>query len=117
MDVQITPDNLPPQIRSLISEDVGNIAKLAIVLLIHKNLGQETIYQKSQIDKDYLAIRPIEEAKLFRAQGQNEMAVNLGIYISENYQTEASDVYRLIGKWLAETRSSKLMNKLILFNF
>jgi hypothetical protein len=59
----------------------------------------------------------IEEAKLFRAQGQNEMAVNLGIYISENYQSEASDVYRLIGKWLAETRSSKLMNKLILFNF
>jgi hypothetical protein len=59
----------------------------------------------------------IEEAKLFRAQGQNEMAVNLGIYISENYQSEASDVYRLIGKWLAETRSSKLMNKRILFNF
>ncbi|KAK2405662.1 SET domain-containing protein [Trifolium repens] len=95
--VQITPDNLPPQIRSLISEDVGNIAKLAIVLLIHKNLGQdsewypyisclppqaqmhntifwneselemirqssvyqETIYQKSQIEKDYLAIRPV----------------------------------------------------------
>ncbi|KAK2442878.1 serine/threonine-protein kinase ATM [Trifolium repens] len=50
----------------------------------------------------------IEEAKLFRAQGQNEMAINLGIYISENYQNngEASDVYRLIGKWLAETRSS-----------
>jgi hypothetical protein len=61
----------------------------------------------------------IEEAKLFRAQGQNEMAINLGIYISENYQSnkEASDVYRLIGKWLAETRSSKLLNKLILFNF
>nr|XP_012571741.1 serine/threonine-protein kinase ATM isoform X3 [Cicer arietinum] len=50
----------------------------------------------------------IEEAKLFRAQGQNEMAINLGMYISQNYQCnkEASDVYRLIGKWLAETRSS-----------
>ncbi|XP_050879903.1 serine/threonine-protein kinase ATM isoform X2 [Lathyrus oleraceus] len=50
----------------------------------------------------------IEEAKLFRAQGQNEMAINLGMYISQNYQSneEASDVYRLIGKWLAETRSS-----------
>ncbi|PNY08172.1 histone-lysine N-methyltransferase setd3-like protein [Trifolium pratense] len=75
--VQITPDNLPPQIRSLITEDVGNVAKLAIVLLIHKNLGQifwneselemirqssvyeETIYQKSQIEKDFMAIRPV----------------------------------------------------------
>ncbi|CAI8597663.1 unnamed protein product [Vicia faba] len=50
----------------------------------------------------------IEEAKLFRAQGQNEMAINLGMYISQNYQSNegASDLYRLIGKWLAETRSS-----------
>ncbi|XP_024634126.2 serine/threonine-protein kinase ATM isoform X1 [Medicago truncatula] len=50
----------------------------------------------------------IEEAKLFRAQGQNEMAINLGMYISQNYQSneEVSDVYRLIGKWLAEIRSS-----------
>jgi hypothetical protein len=56
----------------------------------------------------------IEEAKLFRAQGQNEMAINLGMYISQNYQSneEVSDVYRLIGKWLAETRSSKLLDKL-----
>ena len=51
----------------------------------------------------------LEEAKLLRAQGQHEMAINLAKYISENYQLneEASDVYRLVGKWLAETRSSK----------
>nr|KYP35766.1 Serine/threonine-protein kinase ATM [Cajanus cajan] len=50
----------------------------------------------------------LEEAKLFRAQGQNVMAINLAMYISENHYSnqEASDVYRLIGKWLAETRSS-----------
>ncbi|GLT47213.1 hypothetical protein SLA2020_209240 [Shorea laevis] len=50
----------------------------------------------------------LEEAKLLRAQGQHEMAISLGKYISENYKLneEASDVYRLIGKWLAETRSS-----------
>ncbi|CAK8574368.1 unnamed protein product [Lathyrus sativus] len=97
--VQITADNLAPEIRTSISEDVGNIAKLAIVLLIHKNLGQdsewhpyisclppqgemhntifwneseldmirassvyqETIYHKSQIEKDFLAIRPVLE--------------------------------------------------------
>ncbi|KAL5066692.1 hypothetical protein RYX36_017579 [Vicia faba] len=91
--VQITPHNLPHQI------NVGNIAKLAIVLLIHNNLGQdsewhpyitclppqeemhntifwneseldmiratsvyqETIYHKYQIEKDFLAIRPVLE--------------------------------------------------------
>ena len=52
----------------------------------------------------------LEEAKLLRAQGQHEMAINLAKYISQNYESieEASDVHRLIGKWLAETRSSKL---------
>ncbi|XP_044477149.1 serine/threonine-protein kinase ATM isoform X3 [Mangifera indica] len=50
----------------------------------------------------------LEEAKLLRAQDQHEMAINLAKYISENYQLneEASDVHRLVGKWLAETRSS-----------
>ncbi|QCE05731.1 Rubisco LSMT [Vigna unguiculata] len=38
--VQITADNLPPKIKSLIGEEVGNIAKLAIVILIEKKLGQ-----------------------------------------------------------------------------
>jgi len=52
----------------------------------------------------------LEEAKLLRAQGQNVMAINLAMYISQNYRSneEASDAFRLIGKWLAETRSSKL---------
>ncbi|GJU96059.1 serine/threonine-protein kinase ATM isoform X1 [Tanacetum coccineum] len=50
----------------------------------------------------------VEEAKLLRAQGQHEMAINLAKYISENCKLneEAADVYRLVGKWLAETRSS-----------
>ncbi|MED6220390.1 hypothetical protein PIB30_044330 [Stylosanthes scabra] len=50
----------------------------------------------------------LEEAKLFRAQGQHEMAINLAMYISQSCHSdeEASNVYRLIGKWLAETRSS-----------
>ncbi|XP_028185481.1 uncharacterized protein LOC114372218 isoform X5 [Glycine soja] len=38
--VQITADNLLPEIRSLIGEEVGNIAKLATVILIEKKLGQ-----------------------------------------------------------------------------
>ncbi|OIW12775.1 hypothetical protein TanjilG_24708 [Lupinus angustifolius] len=94
-NVQITADNLPPEITSLISEEVGYIAKLAIVILIEKKLGQgsdwdpyisclpqprdifwnenelemirqssvyqETINQKSQIEKDFLAVRPVFE--------------------------------------------------------
>ncbi|KAL6493547.1 hypothetical protein OROGR_032326 [Orobanche gracilis] len=50
----------------------------------------------------------LEEAKLLRAQGQHEMAINLADYISKNYQMKeaAPDVFRLVGKWLAETRSS-----------
>nr|XP_029123739.1 serine/threonine-protein kinase ATM isoform X3 [Elaeis guineensis] len=50
----------------------------------------------------------VEEAKLLRAQGQHEMAINLARYILQNYSQgeEISNVYRLVGKWLAETRSS-----------
>ncbi|CAN1347706.1 Serine/threonine-protein kinase ATM [Linum perenne] len=50
----------------------------------------------------------LEEAKLLRAQGRHEMAISLAKYVSANYHSdeEASDVYRLVGKWLAETRSS-----------
>ncbi|CAL0316260.1 unnamed protein product [Lupinus luteus] len=77
--VQITADNLPPEITSLISAEVGYIAKLAIVILMEKKLGQifwneselemirqssvyqETINQKSQIEKDFLAVRPVFE--------------------------------------------------------
>lgn len=50
----------------------------------------------------------LEEAKLLRAQGQQLMAINLGKYIAEQILSneESSDVHRLVGKWLAETRTS-----------
>ncbi|ONK66300.1 uncharacterized protein A4U43_C06F6270 [Asparagus officinalis] len=50
----------------------------------------------------------LEEAKVLRAQGQHEMAISLARYILSNYQMRelASSVYRLVGKWLAETCSS-----------
>uniref|UniRef100_A0A0D9UVU7 Serine/threonine-protein kinase ATM n=1 Tax=Leersia perrieri TaxID=77586 RepID=A0A0D9UVU7_9ORYZ len=50
----------------------------------------------------------LEEAKLLRAQGQHDMAISLGKYILKNHPDKKtiSDVYRLVGKWLAETRSS-----------
>lgn len=50
----------------------------------------------------------LEEAKLLRAQGQHDMAIGLGKYILQNHtdKKDITDVYRLVGKWLAETRSS-----------
>ncbi|XP_060670261.1 serine/threonine-protein kinase ATM [Ziziphus jujuba] len=50
----------------------------------------------------------LEEAKLLRAQGQSEMAISLAKYISQEYLSneESPGVHRLVGKWLAETRSS-----------
>ncbi|EOA23378.1 hypothetical protein CARUB_v10016554mg [Capsella rubella] len=50
----------------------------------------------------------LEEAKLLHAQGRHEVSISLASYILHNYQLkeEASDIYRVIGKWLAETRSS-----------
>ncbi|XP_031496138.1 serine/threonine-protein kinase ATM isoform X2 [Nymphaea colorata] len=50
----------------------------------------------------------MEEAKLLRAQGQHDFAINLARYILQHYhlRNEACDVFRLTGKWLAETRST-----------
>ncbi|XP_042436712.1 serine/threonine-protein kinase ATM-like isoform X3 [Zingiber officinale] len=50
----------------------------------------------------------LEEAKLLRAQGQHDMAINLARYIVENNSIgeKMANIYRLVGKWLAETRSS-----------
>ncbi|CAN8254904.1 unnamed protein product [Cochlearia groenlandica] len=50
----------------------------------------------------------LEEAKLLHAQGRHEVAISLASHILQNdeLKEEASDIYRVIGKWLAETRSS-----------
>ncbi|KAI4341398.1 hypothetical protein MLD38_026128 [Melastoma candidum] len=59
----------------------------------------------------------LEEAKLLHAQGQKEMAISLAKFIAENSAMDdiAPDVHRLIGKWLAETRSSS--SRTILENY
>ncbi|KAK9684075.1 hypothetical protein RND81_10G184800 [Saponaria officinalis] len=38
--VQITPDNLLPEIKPMIPDEVGNIAKLAVVILVKQKKGQ-----------------------------------------------------------------------------
>ncbi|KAK9283295.1 hypothetical protein L1049_011532 [Liquidambar formosana] len=95
--VQIAPDNALPEINSLLGDKVGNVAKLAMVILVEQKMGQasewapyisrlpqpgemhstifwsegelemirqslayqETLNQKAQIEKDFLAIRPV----------------------------------------------------------
>ncbi|XP_071707294.1 fructose-bisphosphate aldolase-lysine N-methyltransferase, chloroplastic-like [Rutidosis leptorrhynchoides] len=37
---QLAPDNLPPSVRSLLGDDVSNVAKLALVILQHQKLGE-----------------------------------------------------------------------------
>ncbi|PWA94971.1 SET domain-containing protein [Artemisia annua] len=38
--LELTQDNLPPKVSSLLGKDVGNKAKLALVILLHQKLGQ-----------------------------------------------------------------------------
>ncbi|EXB87890.1 Serine/threonine-protein kinase ATM [Morus notabilis] len=82
----------------------SRFSQAAAFLHEHKLLSVESGEQGSSL---YWLGR-LEEAKLLRSQGQHEMAISLAKYISQNYQSneESSDAYRLVGKWLAETRSS-----------
>jgi histone-lysine N-methyltransferase SETD3 len=41
---QITPDNILPEIKSLLGDEVLNIAKLAIVILVEQKLGQVILF-------------------------------------------------------------------------
>lgn len=61
------------------------------------------------LSSNFFLLFQLEEAKLLHAQGRHEVSISLASYILHNYQLkeEASDIYRVIGKWLAETRSSK----------
>ncbi|XP_068637362.1 serine/threonine-protein kinase ATM isoform X2 [Aristolochia californica] len=72
--------------------------------------GTET----QQVDSYICSLGRLEEAKLLWAQGQHDMAINLANYILDNYELkdQASNARRMVGKWLAETRSSN--SKIIL---
>nr|CAD1842809.1 unnamed protein product [Ananas comosus var. bracteatus] len=83
----------------------SRFSQAAAALYELKELSCQT--QQQATSHTYFVAR-LEEAKLLRAQGQHDMAINLGKYIIQNYpkEEEISNVYRLVGKWLAETRSS-----------
>ncbi|KAK1320575.1 Serine/threonine-protein kinase ATM [Acorus calamus] len=69
--------------------------------LLNAVTGQEATSYSNSLGR-------LEEAKILWVQGQHDMAINLARYILQNYQLDedASNVYRLVGKWLAENRSS-----------
>ncbi|XP_021910248.1 ribulose-1,5 bisphosphate carboxylase/oxygenase large subunit N-methyltransferase, chloroplastic isoform X2 [Carica papaya] len=94
-NVQLTPDDLSPKIKSLLADEIGNISKLATIILFEQSKGQdsqwapyigclpqpgeihstifwgenefdmircssiyqETINQKAQIEKEFLAVK------------------------------------------------------------
>ncbi|XP_019052786.1 PREDICTED: ribulose-1,5 bisphosphate carboxylase/oxygenase large subunit N-methyltransferase, chloroplastic isoform X4 [Nelumbo nucifera] len=41
-NVQITPDNVLPEINSFLGKDIGNTARLSIVILVEKKMGQDS---------------------------------------------------------------------------
>ncbi|KAL6556556.1 hypothetical protein OROGR_005844 [Orobanche gracilis] len=93
--VQLAPDNLPPEIYHLLGDEIGNVSKVALLILLEKKLGknsewapyisslpqpddlhstifwsdeelemirpsalyEETIRQKAQIEKDFMAVK------------------------------------------------------------
>nr|XP_034595825.1 serine/threonine-protein kinase ATM isoform X4 [Setaria viridis] len=71
-------------------------------------LKEHCFHQDGGIMPNTYFLSRLEEAKLLRAQGQHDMAISLGKYILQKHsdKKDVSDVYRLVGKWLAETRSS-----------
>ncbi|TYH19988.1 hypothetical protein ES288_A05G396300v1 [Gossypium darwinii] len=40
--VEITPDNLLPNIRAILSDKIGTVSKLAIILLVERKMGQSS---------------------------------------------------------------------------
>ncbi|KAG5544937.1 hypothetical protein RHGRI_017410 [Rhododendron griersonianum] len=94
-----------PTLDQHLLDSASTLLKAAAALHEFKFLCAGAGVQNSAL---YWLGRRLEEAKLLRAQGQHEMAINLAKYISQNHQSSEVilDVYRLVGKWLVESRSS-----------
>ncbi|KAL1173169.1 hypothetical protein V6Z11_A05G395800 [Gossypium hirsutum] len=60
--VEITPDNLLPKIRAILSDKIGTVSKLAIILLVERKMGQIKFLHK-------LAIILLVERKMGQSSG------------------------------------------------
>ncbi|KAJ6901993.1 hypothetical protein NC651_019703 [Populus alba x Populus x berolinensis] len=87
-NVQIAPDNLLPKVASLLDNEVGNVAKLAIVILIEQKRGQESEWAP------YISClpRPGEmHSTIFWSKSELDMIHKSTVYqetIKEKYQIE-----------------------------
>ncbi|KAJ6986997.1 LOW QUALITY PROTEIN: ribulose-1,5 bisphosphate carboxylase/oxygenase large subunit N-methyltransferase [Populus alba x Populus x berolinensis] len=87
-NVQIAPDNLLPKVASLLDNEVGNVAKLAIVILIEQKRGQESEWAP------YISClpRPGEmHSTIFWSKSELDMIHQSTVYqetIKEKYQIE-----------------------------
>eukprot|EP00258_Populus_trichocarpa_P046458 XP_024462477.1 ribulose-1,5 bisphosphate carboxylase/oxygenase large subunit N-methyltransferase, chloroplastic isoform X1 [Populus trichocarpa] len=87
-NVQIAPDNLLPKVASLLDNEVGNVAKLAIVILIEQKRGQESEWAP------YISCLPWPRemhSTIFWSKSELDMIHQSTVYqetIKEKYQIE-----------------------------
>ncbi|XP_073266983.1 fructose-bisphosphate aldolase-lysine N-methyltransferase, chloroplastic [Populus alba] len=98
-NVQIAPDNLLPKVASLLDNEVGNVAKLAIVILIEQKRGQESEWAP------YISClpRPGEmHSTIFWSKSELDMIHQSTVYqetIKEKYQIEKDFLkIKLVGR-------------------
>ncbi|KAH8501627.1 hypothetical protein H0E87_016427 [Populus deltoides] len=87
-NVQIAPDNLLPKVASLLDNEVGNVAKLAIVILTEQKRGQESEWAP------YISCLPWPgemHSTIFWSKSELDMIHQSTVYqetIKEKYQIE-----------------------------
>ncbi|XP_059628212.1 ribulose-1,5 bisphosphate carboxylase/oxygenase large subunit N-methyltransferase, chloroplastic [Cornus florida] len=80
-DVQIAQDNLIPEVNSLLSDEVGNVAKLAIIILFEQKMGQHSEWAP------YISRLPQPEemyCTIFWSEGELEMIQQSSVYRETN---------------------------------
>ncbi|XP_034202759.1 ribulose-1,5 bisphosphate carboxylase/oxygenase large subunit N-methyltransferase, chloroplastic isoform X2 [Prunus dulcis] len=76
-NAQLAPDNLNPELKALLSDDVGDVAKLAIVVLLEQKMGHDSEWAP------YISRLPrLEEMHntIFWSEGELEMIRQSSVY-------------------------------------
>ncbi|GMY08668.1 fructose-bisphosphate aldolase-lysine N-methyltransferase, chloroplastic [Fagus crenata] len=96
--VQITPDNLLPEIKSSLGDDVGNISKLALVILVEQKIGQKSEWAP------YISRLPQPgemHNTIFWSKGELEMIRQSSVYQeSINLKSQTENNFRAIKRAL-----------------
>uniref|UniRef100_A0A2N9EEQ7 Rubisco LSMT substrate-binding domain-containing protein n=1 Tax=Fagus sylvatica TaxID=28930 RepID=A0A2N9EEQ7_FAGSY len=98
--VQITPDNLLPEIKSSLGDEVGNIFKLAIVILVEQKIGQKSEWAP------YISRLPQPgemHNTIFWSKGELEMIRQSSVYQeSINLKSQTENDFRAIKRVIAD---------------